>query len=136
MDNQLYFEENPWKKACSIVRSGGQNVYQVVIQCVCPQGMTDIYMENWRAAAAELAGDEREGQLLRGAHALSFIGKSGDDTVVRIFVDDGAKDQSENFEIVTDKALFVWKPVSTNQGHLLLQKSEFLQSSQEYTAEL
>ena len=43
---------------------------------------------------------------------------------------------SENFEIVTKTSLIVWKPVNTNQGHLMADDSCFIESRQHFVADL
>ena len=46
-----------------------------------------------------------------------LVGRT-EDCIVRIFVDESGSEVTENFEIVTEKALFVWKPGTSLQGRI------------------
>lgn len=137
MNGQLYFEEQPWERACSLIaQQEFGKIHQIIAQCVCPKGRLQETLRLWKQRVEELAGPERQGNLLEAGRALSYIGTFGDGTIVRFFFDDAAADVSENFEIVTEKSLMVWKPINTNQGHLMAEDSYFIESSQRYVADL
>ena len=86
--------------------------------------------------ACELAGPEVSGQPEKEDNVWAYLGIMGDNTLVRFFIDAGADDISDNFEIVTDKSLIVWKPVGTNQGHIYGTEGICIQSDQKYVADL
>ena len=137
MNGQQYFEENPWNRACTLIAQQDLGpVHQVIAQCVCPAGTLQAAVEQWKERIAALAGPEKEGELLDAGRALSYIGTFGENTLVRMFFDDAAEDVCENFEIVTGKALLVWKPINTNQGHIYSADGCCIQSSQQYVVDL
>lgn len=136
MNGQLYFEEHPWKRACALITQQWEKTEQVIAQCVCKKGNLEQTLSFWKSRVAALAGPEKDGNLLRGANGLSYIGTFGEDTIVRFFFDESAEDICENFEIVTDHSLIVWKPINTNQGHMLSEDTCFIECSQRYVEEL
>lgn len=136
MNGKLYFEEHPWKRACTLIAQQGEMVEQVIAQCVCKKGSLEQTLSLWKERVSILVGPEKEGNLLRGANVLSYIGIFGEDTIVRFFFDESAEDICENFEIVTNASLIVWKPINTNQGHMLSEDICFIECSQRYVEEL
>lgn len=132
MNGQLYFEEHPWKRACTLIERQGEKVEQVIAQCVCKTGNLEQTLSLWKKRVSALVGAEKDGNLLRGAKVLSYIGTFGENTIVRFFFDESAGDACENFEIVTDNSLIIWKPINTNQGHMLSEDACFLECSQQY----
>ena len=137
MNGNVYFENDPWARAaeCLSARDLGKTA-EIAIQCVCPKGTLEANMELWKTRAGELAGAEKSGDLLRTAHALSYVGKLENGCVVRIFLDDASDDLCENFEIVTERALIVWKPSSEAQGRMLSAQGAFVECKQRYVADL
>lgn len=138
MNDRLTFEEHPWKRACSqIAEQDLGNIEQIIIQCVCPAGTIQAAQQKWEECVQDLAGAAEAFNLQEGQRVISGIGVFGPNhTIVRMFFDEGAQDICENFEIVTAKALLVWKPINTNQGHLLAENSYFVECRQPYAEEL
>lgn len=136
MNGQLYFEEHPWKRACALVTQQAEKVEQVIAQCVCKKGELEQTLALWKERVSSLAGEEKNGNLLKGANVLSYIGVFGEDTIVRFFFDESAEDICENFEIVTNGSLIIWKPINTNQGHILAGGACSVECRQRYVEEL
>ncbi len=136
MNGERYFEENPWKRACDLIQKRGEKAEQVIAQCVCIRGSLEQTLSQWKERVTALAGKEKDGNLMRGMNVLSYIGTFGENTIVRFFLDEAAEDVCENFEIVTDRSLIVWKPINTNQGHMLSKTGSVIECSQRYVEEL
>jgi|GEM_PF-1884317 len=138
MNDRLTFEEHPWKRACSqITEQDLGKIEQIIIQCVCPAGTVQTVLLKWKKRVENLVGAAETFDLQERAKAISGIGVFGQHhTIVRMFFDDGAQDICDNFEIVTEKALLVWKPISTNQGHLLAENRYFIECRQSYGEDL
>lgn len=138
MNERLTFEEHPWKRACSeIAEQELGKIEQIIIQCVCPGGTIKTVQQEWQKRVEQLAGTAQTFDLRECTRAISGIGVFGDNnTIVRMFFDDGAQDICDNFEIITEKALLIWKPINTNQGHLMAENSYFIECSQPYVEEL
>lgn len=137
MNGDFYFEQNPWNRACECIDANKLGkMLHVSAQCVCEKGEKDSTLQKWKDRVTALAGDECRGNALQAGNAISYVGVFGDNAVVRFFIDDGAEDVSENFEIVTEKSLIVWKPNGTNQGHMLSSEGCFIEASQEYVEDL
>lgn len=138
MNSQLTFEEHPWKRACSQIKAQNLGkVEQVIVQCVCPHGTTMTAQYEWKKRVEALAGAAAAFDMHNSERVISCIGVFGDHrTIVRMFFDDGAPDICENFEIVTEKALIIWKPINTNQGHLIAENSYFIECKQQYVEDL
>jgi len=138
MNNRLTFEEHPWKRACSQIEEQALGkIEQIIIQCVCPAGTVQAEQQKWKKRVEELAGAAEKFDLQRCERIISGIGIFGrNHTIVRMFFDDGAQDICDNFEIVTEKALLIWKPINTNQGHLMAESSYFIECGQPYVEDL
>lgn len=137
MNGNLYFENDPWARAteCLHDRDLGKAA-EIAIQCVCPKGTLAENLKKWKARVNEVAGAEKSGNLLESAHVLSYVGKCENGCVVRIFLDDASDDLCENFEIVTERSLIVWKPSSEVQGRMLSTEGAFVECKQQYVADL
>lgn len=137
MKGELYFENNPWARACECLsaRKLGKTA-EIAVQCVCEKNTLAGNFEMWKERVAALAGKEKSGNLLKTEHAYSYVGKCENGCVVRIFLDDATDDLCENFEIVTEKALIVWKPSSEVQGRMLSTQGAFVECRQQYVADL
>lgn len=137
MNGKQYFEEHPWKRACRLIREQKMEpVHQVIVQCICRKEELQSSFEQWKERVALLAGAEQAGELLKAEGVRSYIGYFGNGTVVRLFFDAAGEDVCENFEIVTEGGLLVWKPVGTNQGHIYSADGCELVCSQKYMEEL
>ena len=137
MNGKRYFEQNPWMRACSCIESQELgDILQISVHSVCKSGSIHEQLYEWEKRVTQLVGKKLRGDTLSADIALSFIGVFGDNVIVRIFIDEGAEDYSENFEIVTAKSLIIWKPNSTNQGHMLSQDGCFIEASQFYVKDL
>ena len=116
MKGERYFEEHPWDRACSGIRERKLGtVCELAIQIVCKEGELERTFARWLARVEELTGAKPEGETLMAPRVISFVGMAGS-CVVRIFVDVSDSETTEDFEIVTDKALIVWKPGTSLQG--------------------
>lgn len=137
MNGKQYFEEHPWKRACRLIREQNMEpVHQVIVQCICKKEDLQRSFEQWKEQVALLAGEEQDGNLLEAEDVRSYIGCFGSGTIVRLFFDAAGDDVCENFELVTEGGLLVWKPVGTNQGHIYSADGCELVCSQKYMEEL
>ena len=118
MNGELYFENHPWNHARAAIeqRELGK-VYEIAIQIVCEDGACEKVFDLWRSRCEQLIGQPLRGDVLRGDKVISLVGRT-DDCIVRIFVDACSGEITENFEIVTEKALLVWKPGTSLQGRI------------------
>ena len=118
MNGERYFEEHPWERACKTVaqRNLGE-VYEIAIQVVCEDGTCEECFDLWLSRCEQLIGQSVNGEVLRTDKVISLVGRT-EGCIVRIFVDESASEITENFEIVTQKALFVWKPGTSLQGRI------------------
>lgn len=119
MDGSYYFEKDPWILASEKIsqEEGTQNIAEVNIQCVCRGGQGELIRKKWERRLSDLLGTPTDVDQVRSGRALSQLLVYGNGAIVRMFVDDGNLDFSENFEIVTKKSLYLWHPDSRPQGH-------------------
>lgn len=131
-----YFEEHPWKRACRLIEEQKLGpVHQVIVQCICRKKELQSSFDQWKEQVGKLAGEEQEGNLLETENVMSYVGQFGG-VIVRLFFDAAGMDICENFEIVTEGGLLVWKPVAVNQGHIYSADGCELVCSQKYMEEL
>ncbi|MBE5892929.1 MAG: hypothetical protein E7286_06065 [Lachnospiraceae bacterium] len=118
MNGERYFEEHPWNRACAAIaqRNLGK-IYELAIQVVCEAGKCEEAFEQWLTRCEQLIGETVDGEVLRTENVISLVGRT-QECIVRIFVDESGFEATENFEIVTEKALFVWKPGTSLQGRI------------------
>lgn len=118
MDGERYFEEHPWNRACAAIeqRNLGK-IYELAIQVVCEEGSCEDCFDVWLSRCEQLIGQTVNGEVLRTEKVISLVGRI-EECIVRIFVDESDSEITENFEIVTEKALFVWKPGTSLQGRM------------------
>lgn len=116
MNGNLYFEEHPWNRACTVIAEQelGKPV-EIAIQVVCEEGASADVFARWVARCEALTGACIMGDTLQTDSVVSFVGRAGD-CILRIFVDASGCEITENFEIVTEKSLLVWKPGTSLQG--------------------
>ena len=133
MNGNLYFEEHPWDRACSVIamQDLGKPV-EIAIQAVCKNGGCGTALEQWVARCEGLTGGRVTGDTLQNDKVISLVGRSGD-CIVRIFVDSSDSEVTENFEIVTEKSLLVWKPGTSLQGR---STSGYTCCMQQYVSDL
>ena len=137
MNANFYFEQDPWQRAHSCIKNQELGeVYQVSAQCVCEKGTGRAKLEEWEKRVSELVGEKQRGDVLVADTALSFIGVFGNNVVTRFFIDESADGFCENFEIVTDKSLIIWKPGSVTQGYMFSDDECFIEISQQNTVDL
>ena len=118
MNGNLYFEEHPWDRAVALVRARELGaVHELAIQIVTERGEGQKAFEIWKKRSEDISSQTLVGETLNLGGVISFVGRAGE-TVVRIFIDESAGEPTENFEIVTEKALFVWKPGTSLQGRI------------------
>ena len=134
MKGELYFEEHPWLRCCSTIAQRNLGpVHEIAIQVVCgTQEDAGAKLELWKERCEALIGAAIPGDILRVQNIASFVG-SAKDCVVRIFVDCNDGEETENFEIVTQKALIVWKPGTSLQGR---SSGGYTCARQQYVADL
>ena len=118
MNGERYFEEHPWTRACTTIaqRDLGK-IYEIALQVVCAEGTCEECFDVWLSRCEQLIGQTVNGEVLRTEKVISLVGRT-EDCIVRIFVDESGSELTENFEIVTEKALFVWKPGTSLQGRM------------------
>ena len=134
MKGELYFEEHPWQRCCSTIRQRQLGtVYEIAVQAVCggEESPAEV-LKVWLSRCAELIGQEIPGETLAVGPVVSFVGSAGA-CVVRIFVDANSGEETENFEIVTEKSLIVWKPGTSLQGR---SSGGYTCARQQYVADL
>lgn len=132
MNGEQYFEEHPWKRACRLIKAQKMGpVHQVIVQCICKKENLQSSYDYWKKQVELLTGEEQEGDLQETEYVLAYIGRFNG-TIVRLFFDAAGEDVCENFEIVTEKGLLIWKPVSTSQGHIYSTEGCELVCSQKY----
>lgn len=118
MNGERYFENHPWDRAhTAIAQRELGKVYEIALQVVCEEGTCEKFFDLWRSRCEQLIGQPLNGDVLRGDKVISLVGRT-EDCIVRIFVDECSDEVTENFEIVTEKALFVWKPGTSLQGRI------------------
>lgn len=111
-------------------------VKAVSAQEVCQAGSMEQAAKKWRTRLDALLGQCTAWDELKTEKAFSAIGAYGNGAAVRLFLDEGAEDVAENFEIVTQKALLVWKPEAHPQGRMLAQQASFCSCAQPYSVNL
>lgn len=137
MRGDRYFEQNPWKRACECIRTQELGaLLQICVQCVCAKGEAKEKRALWLQRVEQIARAPERMEVLENGAAASVVGTFGGAVIVRMFFDEAAGDLSENFEIVTEKALIVWKPNSAHQGHMLAEDCVFVEVSQQYVEDL
>lgn len=137
MRGDRYFEQDPWKRACECIRTQKLGaILQICVQCVCAAGEAEAKRALWLQRVRQLAGAPQRMETLENKTAVSVVGTFGDAVIVRMFFDEAAEDLSENFEIVTEKALIVWRPNSAHQGHMLAQDGAFVEVLQQSVEDL
>ena len=119
MDGSCYFENDPWVLAESKIRQEESldDIVEVNIQCVCQGKQADQYRVKWEKRVQKLLGDPVTTDLIHSERALSQLLVYPNGSIVRMFMDQGNMDFSENFEIVTKKSLYLWHPDSNPQGY-------------------
>lgn len=133
MIDKLYFEENPWKRACTAISQKNLGkIYEIAVQVVCETGMSRAVFETWLTRSEDLTGSAMKGDILENGKVLSYVGRN-EDCILRIFVDESDTEITENFEIVTEKALFVWKPGTSLQGRIT---DGYIGSGQKFVCDL
>ena len=116
MNGNLYFEEHPWDRACSVIamQDLGKPV-EIAIQVVCESDSREATLEQWMDRCEKLTGAGIVGHTLQNEKVVSVVGRAGA-CIIRIFIDSSDGETTENFEIVTEKSLLVWKPGTSLQG--------------------
>ena len=118
MKDCLYFEQHPWDRACATIEAKSLGtVYEIAVQAVCKAGTCRKTLQTWLDRCQALIGDEIVGDTLERACLISFVGRNPE-CIIRIFIDESDAELTENFEIVTEKALIVWKPGTSLQGRI------------------
>lgn len=137
MNGNQYFENNPWERVITLINEKNLGpIHEIIATPVVKKEDMEHTFKIWKDRARTLVGDEQEGYEEKEDNVISYFGVYGDNTLVRFFIDCGSEDISENFEVVTDKSLIVWKPIGTNQGHICLDEGSTIQTSQKYVADL
>lgn len=137
MRGDRYFEQNPWKRACECIHTQKLGaILQICVQCVCAKGEANATQALWLQRVRQLVGAPQRVETLNNGAAVSLVGSFGNAVIVRMFFDEAAEDLSENFEIVTEKALIVWKPGSAQQGHMLAESGAFVEALQQSVEDL
>ena len=119
MDGSCYFENDPWTLAVQKIseEEGLDGIAEVNVQCVCRGGQGERYREKWENRLTEILGKPCDRDVIRSGRAVSLLLSYENHAIVRMFIDDGNSDFSENFEIVTGKSLYLWHPDTHPQGH-------------------
>lgn len=134
MNGSLYFETQPWQAALARMQQDGLGaVIQVGVQATCPRGGCDEAARQWDKRLAGLLGEKQRADTLRREGALSELAVYPGGAVARVFIGEAEDGFAEGFEIVTEKALLVWKPAMQPQGY---SPSAFIDCTQPYSIEL
>ena len=85
MNGNLYFEEHPWNRACTVIAEQelGKPV-EIAIQVVCEEGASADVFARWVARCEALTGACIMGDTLQTDSVVSFVGRAGD-CILRIF---------------------------------------------------
>ena len=133
MKDCFYFEQHPWDRACATIKTKDLgDVYEIAVQAVCETGTCRKTLQTWLERCKALIGDEITGDTLERAHLISFVGRNTE-CIIRIFIDESDTEPTENFEIVTEKALIVWKPGTSLQGRIT---NGYIGTQQKFMTEL
>ncbi len=127
MDGSCYFENEPWILACSEISMAEtyDDIVEVNIQCVCQDNSADAMREKWEKRLSEILNPPQTETVIHAGKALSKLFSYPNGAIVRMFIDEGNSESFENFEIVTKKALYIWRPASHPQGYIeTLNKGE------------
>jgi hypothetical protein len=137
MRSELTFEQHPWDKALECMESECLGpVAEVTVYGVCKKGSVESTADFWIAKLEALLGDCVSEDVLRDEGVYSRIAKYKNNSITRVFFDDTRDDLCENFEIVTKRALLVWKPDAHPQGRMLGDNAGFCDCSQPYSIQL
>lgn len=137
MNGNLYFEQDPWDKAVDCMRQQDLGpVAEVSVQVVCTAGQVEAAVQKWQNRLEALLGPCTGQDVLQREGVYSAIAAYQNGAAVRLFVDDAQDDVTENFEIITQKALLVWKADVHPQGHMLAENASFFESTQPYSIQL
>ena len=137
MKSELYFEHYPWDKALETIKQEQLGaVAEVAVYGVCKNGTLKSTADQWITKIGALLGDCVSEDILQGDSVYSRIAKYKNNAVTRIFFDDSGDDICENFEIVTKRALLVWKPDTHPHGRMLADSGGFCDCSQFYSVQL
>lgn len=137
MRGELTFEQHPWDKALECMEHEQLGpVAEVTVYGVCKRGCIESTVDCWIAKLKTLLGDYVSEDVLRGEGVYSRIAKYKNGSIARMFFDDTSDDYCENFEIVTKRALLVWKPDAHPQGRMLGDNAGFCDCSQFYSIQL
>ena len=118
MKDILYFEQHPWDRACETIRAKSLGmVFEIAIQVVCETGTCNKVFQAWLERCKQLVGNPIDADTLAGENLISYVGRTKE-CIIRIFVDESDAELTENFEIVTQKSLIVWKPGTGLQGRI------------------
>lgn len=137
MNGKFYFEQEPWDKALLCLQEEQLGVVaEVSVHGVCRKGEVESTAARWKTRLASLLGECTSEDQLRGEAALSYLAKYANNAIARLFFDDSSENLSENFEIVTQKALLVWKPDVHPQGAMQGSEANFIDCGQPYSVQL
>lgn len=125
MDGSCYFENEPWVLACEEISKaeGCEAIAEINIQCVCKENTADTVREKWEKRLSGILGEPLSKNLIHTEKAMSQLLSYGNGAIVRMFIDEGNSESFENFEIVTKKALYIWRPSSHPQGYIETENS-------------
>ncbi|MEG1176798.1 MAG: hypothetical protein RSD27_04310 [Ruthenibacterium sp.] len=138
MNGNCYFENHPFEAACTEIRmhETAEDIVELSVQCMCNSDELEMILEKWEMKLRVLLGSEKSSDTVRVNNATSVLKKFSNNAIVRIFIDASGKDCSENFEIVTKKALYVWKPDSCPQAHISTGDGNRCICTQKYSSDL
>jgi hypothetical protein len=137
MKSELTFEQYPWDKALECIEQEWFGpVAEVTVYGVCKKGNIESTVDRWIIKLEALLGGCVSEDVLRGEGIYSRIAKYKNNAITRIFFDDTRDDLCENFEIVTKRALLVWKPDAHPQGRVLADSTGFCDCIQSYSFQL
>ncbi len=120
MDGSCYFENEPWVLACNEISAAEsyEDIVEVNIQCVCKEHAAGDMRAKWEKRLSDILKEPVSKNLIYTEKALSQLLSYSNGAIVRMFIDEGNSESFENFEIVTRKSLYIWRPSSYPQGYI------------------
>ncbi len=119
MKSECYFENNPWDRVCEYIETYEDlsDIIAISIQVVCSkEDLSAKYNEYINKVNSILCNPDST-DILDNELCISAISKFKT-AIVRIFIDStDNEDWYDNFEIVTQRSLYIWKPSSRPQMH-------------------
>lgn len=138
MDGSCYFENDPWTLACNEITHAmpKEDTVEVNVQCVCGKDKAEEMRKKWEQRLQLLLGAPTSSSMICCGRSFSQLLSYPNGAIVRMFADEDNSDDYENFEIVTKRALYIWRPGSHPQGYIKTENTAECVCTQLYSAGL